>query len=109
MVLTIEGKKDLAALVELSKNLKNLGIRNVVCSTHETYVSITTTLGTKEFNVTDIGYQSIYDNIKNYKAKIFIDYPRIGLIIDKMITDVKETGELQEKVINTMIISSDKN
>ncbi|VEU69028.1 LacI family transcriptional regulator [Mycoplasmopsis canis] len=108
VVLTLETKKDLAAIVELSKKLKMLWIKNIVCSTHESYVSITTTLGTKEYNVTDIGYQSVYDTIKNYKAKIFIDYPRIGMMIDRIISENKETGDLQERTLNTMIIS-DKN
>ncbi|WAM06045.1 hypothetical protein OM999_02360 [Mycoplasmopsis cynos] len=34
VIIPLESKKDLRALVELNKNLKMLGIRNLVCSTH---------------------------------------------------------------------------
>ncbi|WP_027121363.1 LacI family DNA-binding transcriptional regulator [Mycoplasma leonicaptivi] len=103
-VINLEARKDLGSIVELNKQLKALAIRYVVCSTHETFITISTHLGTKEFKLTDIGYQSIYDNIKNYDAKIFIDYPNIGLKISQLINEHKDTGEPQERVIPTRII-----
>ncbi|MGZ9755994.1 LacI family DNA-binding transcriptional regulator [Mycoplasma sp. 246B] len=97
-------KKEIDEIIRLNNYLKKNNIKNIICSTHEVYVTLTVTLGVREYTFTDIGYQSIYDNMKNYSAKIFIDYPNIGFKIDDMITVYKETHEFISKIIPIEIL-----
>ncbi|BBA22071.1 LacI family transcriptional regulator [Mycoplasmopsis bovirhinis] len=103
-VYNLETKKDWISIQNLNLKLKVAGVKNIICSSHEVYVSIMNTLGPKEFKMTDIGYSSVYDIVKTYKAKIFIDYPKIGMIIQRMIHDYIDTQEPQGKLIDTTII-----
>lgn len=73
-------------------------ISNIVCSTHEAYISLAV-LGDTNLRLTDIGYQSIYDRIRNYKAKVFIDYPAIGVEIETMLRN----HEIKKTPINKLI------
>ncbi|QKT05741.1 LacI family DNA-binding transcriptional regulator [Mycoplasma sp. OR1901] len=101
-------KKTLEDISQISKFLRQHNIHNIVCSTHETYVALAQALGTKEYNYTDIGYQSIYDNIKKYVVKIFIDYPSLGFKIEDMITKSKMNNEVLTKTIPIEIIGTAK-
>ncbi|UUM19506.1 MULTISPECIES: LacI family DNA-binding transcriptional regulator [unclassified Mycoplasma] len=83
---------------------RNKQISNVVCSTHESYISLTVQ-GIPNLRLTDIGYQSIYDRIKNYKAKIFIDFPSIGIEIEKMLLIHSVEKQTQNKFIKARIIT----
>ncbi|UUD35787.1 LacI family transcriptional regulator [Mycoplasmopsis citelli] len=83
---------------------RNKEISNVVCSTHESYISLTVQ-GIPDLRLTDIGYQSIYDRIKNYKAKIFIDFPSIGIEIEKMLILHSVDRKVQSKFIKARIIT----
>ncbi|MFV8468157.1 LacI family DNA-binding transcriptional regulator [Mycoplasma sp. VS42A] len=80
---------------------------NIVCSTHDSFISLIA-LANNTFKLTDIGYQSIYDSLNVYKSKIFVDYPLIGLEIEKMIADQKETKEKQTREIDLKLISDYK-
>ncbi|WP_406613697.1 LacI family DNA-binding transcriptional regulator [Mycoplasma corogypsi] len=91
-------------IFEFYKYTKGNGITNVVCSSHEAFISLSI-LGYTTLRVTDMGYTSVYDIIRNYKAKIFIDYAYIGYEIYKMITIDSIDNKPQFKVIDPKIIS----
>ncbi|VEU70773.1 LacI family DNA-binding transcriptional regulator [Mycoplasmopsis glycophila] len=80
-------------IIDFDKYTKKQGFSNIVCSTHEAFISLAV-VGTRGLRLTDIGYTSIYDNINNYKAKIFVDYAKIGYEIERMLS-ISETTEEQ--------------
>lgn len=88
---------------EFIRHTKKNNISNIVCSTHEVFISLSV-LGDKGLRLTDIGYQSVYDFIQTYKAKIFIDYANIGLEIEKMIWIHAADGRPQHKLMKPRII-----
>ncbi|WP_331707919.1 LacI family DNA-binding transcriptional regulator [Mycoplasmopsis felis] len=104
----LNSKKEIDDVIKLHNYMKEHKIKNVICSTHEVFVSLVLILGTREYFFTDIGYQSIYDNIKKYTAKIFIDYPNIGFKIENMITVYKEHRETVSKIIPIEIVDPNR-
>ncbi|ADE19834.1 LacI family DNA-binding transcriptional regulator [Mycoplasma crocodyli] len=88
---------------EFIRYTKKENISNIICSTHEVFIALSV-LGDKGLRLTDIGYQSVYDYIQTYKAKIFIDYAYIGIEIEKMILINSSEGKLQSKLIRAKII-----
>ncbi|SJZ51079.1 LacI family DNA-binding transcriptional regulator [Mycoplasmopsis verecunda] len=103
-ISTRKNEKDLKEFIAFAKEHN---INNVVCSTHDSFISLATQ-NQRYFKLTDIGYQSIYDNLKIYSSKIFIDFPLIGLEIENMITNQREKKTLQQKEIDLKLISSVK-
>ncbi|TDV24429.1 LacI family transcriptional regulator [Mycoplasmopsis mustelae] len=101
-------KKEYDEILKLHNYLKRNNIKNIICSTHEVYVTLVVNLGSREYNLSDIGYQSVYDNLKNYSAKLFIDYPNIGFKIEDMISVFRETGEFINKIIPLEIVDAKK-
>ncbi|QIW62164.1 LacI family DNA-binding transcriptional regulator [Mycoplasmopsis gallinacea] len=95
--------KDGNDLNSIIRFIRAEGISNVVCSSHEIYIVLANLAG-NSLRLTDIGYKSIYDYIKHYKAKVFIDYPLIGVEIEKMILLNNVDGITQEKKIKARII-----
>ncbi|WP_029608556.1 LacI family DNA-binding transcriptional regulator [Mycoplasma simbae] len=71
---------------------------NVVCSTHESFVNLVSS-NDNQLRLTDIGTHSIYDTQKKYKAKIFIDYHKIGENIERAIhdTDIQKLDETKKE------------
>ncbi|TNK82244.1 LacI family transcriptional regulator [Mycoplasmopsis pullorum] len=96
--------KSKSSIAELNKYTRKQKISNVVCSTHEVFISLNV-LGDKSLRLTDFGYQSVYDYIRTYKAKIFVDYPSIGVEIENMIWVHNVDYVLKSKLIKTRIIS----
>ncbi|RIV16245.1 LacI family DNA-binding transcriptional regulator [Mycoplasmopsis gallopavonis] len=90
---SIPQRKQQKDIVEFDKYTKKQGFSNIICSTHEAFISLAV-VGTRGLRLTDIGYTSIYDNINNYKAKIFVDYAKIGYEIERMLC-VSESGDEQ--------------
>ncbi|WLP85493.1 LacI family DNA-binding transcriptional regulator [Mycoplasma seminis] len=103
----ISSRKQDREIQELVTYARINNISNIVCSTHDSFISLTA-LANNTFRLTDIGYQSIYDNLRVYKSKIFVDYPLIGLEIEKMIADQIMNKELQTREIDLKLISSKK-
>ncbi|MHA0273048.1 LacI family DNA-binding transcriptional regulator [Mycoplasma sp. 48589B] len=103
----ISTRKQESEIKDLVKFAKKHNFSNIVCSTHDSFISLIA-LANNTFRLTDIGYQSIYDNLNVYKSKIFVDYPLIGLEIEKMIADQKETKDKQQREISLKLISDYK-
>ncbi|MEE3928226.1 LacI family DNA-binding transcriptional regulator [Mycoplasmopsis ciconiae] len=89
---------------EFNRYTRKNGFSNIVCSTHEIFISLNV-LGDKSLRLTDIGYQSVYDYIRTYKAKVFVDYPNIGLEIENIIWAKNADFVLKSKLIKTRIIT----
>ncbi|WP_036431912.1 LacI family DNA-binding transcriptional regulator [Mycoplasmopsis cricetuli] len=98
--VSFNNSKNLNEFIEFSRKK---AFSNIVCSTHESYISLCVQ-GQQSLNLTDIGYQSFYDKIKKYKSKIFIDYPAIGIEIERIISAYNEEKKLQQKLIKTKIV-----
>lgn len=77
---------------KFQKYLQDKDLVNVVCSTHETFINLVSSNDT-QLRLTDIGTQSIYDTQKKYKAKIFIDYHKIGEQIEKTVHEISQKKE----------------
>ncbi|QNM93349.1 LacI family DNA-binding transcriptional regulator [Mycoplasma sp. Pen4] len=97
--------EDISNIITYAKNNKYW---NVVCSSHETFVSLSNRSTKNTLRLTDIGYQSIYDNLKTYASKIFIDYPLIGLEIERMIETQLKDNEVQTKVVELELIDGEQ-
>ncbi|QZE12659.1 LacI family DNA-binding transcriptional regulator [Mycoplasma sp. Ms02] len=91
-------------IFELNKYTRKESISNLVCSTHEVFIALNA-LGDENLRLTDFGYQSIYDYIRTYKSKIFVDYPSIGFDIENMILNHSSDNVLKQKIIKPRIIS----
>ncbi|QGZ97860.1 LacI family DNA-binding transcriptional regulator [Mycoplasma sp. NEAQ87857] len=100
---TIPAKKKQKDIIEFDKYTRKFGFSNIVCSSHEAYISLAV-IGTRGLRLSDIGYSSIYDSINNYKIKIFIDYAKIGLEIEKMLIIHNAEGKNQGKIIKLDIL-----
>ncbi|WP_036452334.1 LacI family DNA-binding transcriptional regulator [Mycoplasma buteonis] len=97
-------RKQQKDIVDFDKYTKKEGFSNIVCSTHEAFISLAV-IGTRSLRLTDIGYTSIYDNINNYKSKIFIDYAKIGYEIERMIIiSESNDNEIQTKFIKLQVV-----
>ncbi|WP_426461480.1 LacI family DNA-binding transcriptional regulator [Mycoplasma hafezii] len=100
----IGNRKQQKDIVEFDKFTKKHGYSNIVCSTHESFISLAV-IGTRSLRLTDIGYTSIYDNINNYKSKIFIDYAKIGYEIERMLfISESNDNQIQTKFIRLQVI-----
>ncbi|MFV8418820.1 LacI family DNA-binding transcriptional regulator [Mycoplasma sp. Sp33II] len=103
----ISTRKQESEVKDLVRFAQKHHFSNIVCSTHDSFISLIA-LANNTFRLTDIGYQSIYDNLNVYKSKIFVDYPLIGLEIEKMIVEQRETKMKQQKEIDLKLISDYK-
>lgn len=70
---------------------------NVVCSTHDVYINLISS-GDKNLRLTDIGYFSISDYRTQYKCKIFIDYPLVGMEMEKILHKISQNKGFDEKI-----------
>ncbi len=87
----------------LFKKITDEKITNIVCSTHDSYINLVSS-GIKNLRLTDIGFASVYDRAKRYKAKIFIDYALIGFHIHRMIQNYNKEQKCESKVVKPEII-----
>lgn len=83
--------------------LRNNNLVNVVCSTHEVFINLISS-GDRNLRLTDIGWVSIYDYQHKYKAKIFIDYPAVGLEIEKMLYNCDVDNTIENKIYKPKIL-----
>ncbi|VEU75713.1 LacI family transcriptional regulator [Mycoplasmopsis maculosa] len=84
--------------------LNNENLVNVVCSTHEIFINMISSPD-KNLRLTDIGYLSMYDYQYRYKAKIFIDYPNIGIQTERMLFNSEIDNIVSNKIIKPQILS----
>ncbi|UUD37063.1 LacI family transcriptional regulator [Mycoplasmopsis equigenitalium] len=98
---TLNNHRD-ADVNEFLAYVKSNNIYDIVCSTHETFVNLLAKADTTfNLNLTDIGYESIYDYNKKYRNKIFIDYHLLGVMITKL---TEASKDIQPVVIPASVI-----
>ncbi|WP_027120383.1 LacI family DNA-binding transcriptional regulator [Mycoplasmopsis lipofaciens] len=95
--------KDPKQIHQFLNNLRLNNHVNVVCSTHEVFVSLISSQD-KNLRLTDIGWLSIFDYQHKYKTKIFLDYPEIGLIMEKILFNNIIDGTMESKIIKPRIV-----
>lgn len=95
--LNLYSKKDVASFFEFCKKGS---YKYIVSSTREIFVSLMAG-NSDNLYITDIGYISIYDQIRNYLLKIHIDYPNIGIEFHRMISSYlleSESGTINKNM-----------
>ncbi|VEU76536.1 LacI family DNA-binding transcriptional regulator [Mycoplasmopsis columboralis] len=102
--VAFNNSKNVSDFIKLTKE-KN--ISNIVCSSHESYIALSVQV-TNNLRLTDIGYQSVYDRISSYRSKIFIDYPSIGIEIEKMLLLHSVEKKPQTKSVKVKILTPEQ-
>ncbi|VEU78053.1 LacI family DNA-binding transcriptional regulator [Mycoplasmopsis columbinasalis] len=89
--------KDPMNVKRVGTSFYRLNLVNIVCASHNVFLALASS-GDKNIILTDVGYSSAIDSMERAAFKVFVDYVRIGLEIEKVLYESTEYPERRGEI-----------